>query len=151
MTEDAKRYAEATFMKKKMYYNMRIKTIKRTFSAIIQICKKATLIRKDMIYQHMALQNKALSSFQVYEDLNKDQDDQLQFIKAKIVQLYSQIDRIDDIFEIQQKQLYDQQQKEINQLIVELETGGNIRFQEGNGTEKWYTSCIDLIDSRFKA
>ena len=49
MTEDAKRYAEATFMKKKMYYNMRIKTIKRTFSAIIQICKKATLIKKDLI------------------------------------------------------------------------------------------------------
>jgi len=37
MTEDAKRFAEATFMKKKMYYNMRIKTIKRTFSAIIKI------------------------------------------------------------------------------------------------------------------
>jgi hypothetical protein len=34
---------------------------------------------------------------------------------------------------------------------VELETGGNIRFQEGNGAEKWYTSCIDLIDSRFKS
>jgi len=49
MTEDAKRYAEATFMKKKMYYNMRIKTIKRTFSAIIQICQKATIIKKDQI------------------------------------------------------------------------------------------------------
>ena len=45
MTEDAKRFAEATFMKKKMYYNMRIKTIKRTFSAIIKIAEKACLIK----------------------------------------------------------------------------------------------------------
>ena len=101
-------------MKKKMYYNMRIKTIKRTFSAIIQICKKATFIRKDIIFQQMAEQNKSLASFQVYEDLTPEQDEQLQFIKAKILQLGQQIDHIDKIFEIQQKQLYDQQQKEIN-------------------------------------
>ena len=73
MTEDAKRYAEATFMKKKMYYNMRIKTIKRTFSAIIQICKKATFIRKDIIYQQMAKQNKALSSFEIGRELTKQE------------------------------------------------------------------------------
>jgi len=45
MTEDAKRYAEATFMKKKMYYNMRIKTIKRIFSAIVKLTKKAVVIK----------------------------------------------------------------------------------------------------------
>lgn len=25
-----------------------------------------------------------------------------------------------------------------NKLITELETGGNIRLEEGRGTEKWY-------------
>lgn len=32
---------------------------------------------------------------------------------------------------------------------MELETGGNIRMEEGKGQEKWYTSCVDLIKSRF--
>ena len=69
MTEDAKRYAEATFMKKKMYYNMRIKTIKRTFSAIIQICKKATQIRKDKVNRLIAICNKSMASFDLKRTL----------------------------------------------------------------------------------
>jgi len=35
IAEDAKNYAEATFMKKRMYYNMRIKTIQRLVSNLI--------------------------------------------------------------------------------------------------------------------
>jgi len=33
--------------------------------------------------------------------------------------------------------------------MTELETGGNIRLEEGKGNEKWYISCIDLLRSRF--
>ena len=49
MTDDAKRYAEATFMKKKMYYNMRIKTVKRIFSAVTKQCRRAANIKKDIL------------------------------------------------------------------------------------------------------
>ena len=42
---------------------MRIKTIKIAFSAIIQICKKATLIKKDQIHQLISKQNKVLAGF----------------------------------------------------------------------------------------
>jgi hypothetical protein len=35
ISEEAKNYAEATFMKKRMYYNMRIKTIQRLVSNLI--------------------------------------------------------------------------------------------------------------------
>lgn len=34
-------------------------------------------------------------------------------------------------------------------MITELETGGNIRFEEGKASDKWFTSCDDLIRSRF--
>jgi hypothetical protein len=35
-------------------------------------------------------------------------------------------------------------------LFTELETGGNIRFEEGRpGIDKWFTSCVDLLNSRF--
>ena len=33
--------------------------------------------------------------------------------------------------------------------MTELETGGNIRFEEGRPQDKWYNSCIDLVRSRF--
>ena len=35
--------------------------------------------------------------------------------------------------------------------MVDLETVGNIRFEEGKHNEKWFTSCIDLLTSRFNA
>lgn len=30
-----------------------------------------------------------------------------------------------------------------------METGGNIRFEEGKPADKWYSSCVDLVRSRF--
>lgn len=33
--------------------------------------------------------------------------------------------------------------------MTELDTGGNIRFEEGRHQDKWYTSCVDLVKSRF--
>ena len=33
--------------------------------------------------------------------------------------------------------------------MTELETGGNIRFEEGKPSDKWYSSCVDLVRSRF--
>lgn len=33
--------------------------------------------------------------------------------------------------------------------MTELNTGGNIWFEEGKIGDKWYSSCIDLIKSRF--
>ncbi|KAL4656332.1 leucine-rich repeat-containing protein 9-like [Arapaima gigas] len=36
-------------------------------------------------------------------------------------------------------------------LVMELETVGNIRFEEGCSSDPWFTSCCDLIQSRFCA
>ena len=33
--------------------------------------------------------------------------------------------------------------------MTELDTGGNIRFEEGRHQDKWFTSCVDLVKSRF--
>jgi len=49
--EDAKAFAESTFMKKRMYYNMRIKTIQRNTSNImklLKICKRLRLNKFDI-------------------------------------------------------------------------------------------------------
>lgn len=33
--------------------------------------------------------------------------------------------------------------------MTELDTGGNIRFEEGKPGDKWFSSCVDLVRSRF--
>ena len=40
-------------------------------------------------------------------------------------------------------------EQNIHRLMTELETGGNIRFEEGKPSDKWFSSCVDLVRSRF--
>jgi hypothetical protein len=49
ISEEAKAFAESTLMRKKMYYNMRIKTIKRTFSTLTKLIEKSQLIKIDSL------------------------------------------------------------------------------------------------------
>lgn len=54
ISEEAKAYAESTLMRKKMYYNMRIKTIERTFSTLSKLVEKAQRIKLDSINEDLA-------------------------------------------------------------------------------------------------
>lgn len=45
ISDDAKAFAEATFMKKRMYYNMRIKTLQRNSSNILKLIKVGKNLR----------------------------------------------------------------------------------------------------------
>ena len=37
----------------------------------------------------------------------------------------------------------------VQRLLLELETGGNVRFEDGKPSDPWYKSCHDLVLSRF--
>ena len=49
-------------------------------------------------------------------------------IKDHIAKLQGKIVSIAEVFAMLQKDLYSELDKEINKLMIELETGGNIRF-----------------------
>jgi hypothetical protein len=54
ISEEAKTFAESTFMRKKMYYNMRIKTMQRSFSTLSKLIKKASKIKTDGVNEDLA-------------------------------------------------------------------------------------------------
>ena len=54
-------------------------------------------------------------------------------------------DLVDDI------SIKQQSENTISRFLVELETGGNIRLEQGKPSELWYSSCVDLLRSRFQA
>lgn len=66
-------------------------------------------------------------------------------------------DKNEDLKELQmiydnlRKRVYDMSEQNIHRLMTELETGGNIRFEEGKPNDKWFSSCVDLVRSRFNA
>ena len=54
ISEEAKAFAESTLMRKKMYYNMRIKTIERTFSTLSKLTEKSAKIKLDGLNEDLA-------------------------------------------------------------------------------------------------
>ena len=54
ISDDQKTFAESTLMRKKMYYNMRIKTIERTFSTLGKLVEKASRIKLDGVNEDLA-------------------------------------------------------------------------------------------------
>ena len=54
ISDEAKIYSENTFMKKKMYYNMRIKSIQIQFSTLEKLLKRAKNIKNDSINEDIS-------------------------------------------------------------------------------------------------
>lgn len=77
-------------------------------------------------------------------------------IESKVALINGRLhDKNEDLKELQmvydslRKKVYDMSEQNIHRLMTELETGGNIRFEEGKPQDKWFTSCVDLVRSRF--
>ncbi|CAN0502476.1 unnamed protein product, partial [Ectocarpus sp. 8 AP-2014] len=39
----------------------------------------------------------------------------------------------------------------VSELMLEFDTGGNVRFEEGRPGDVWFSSCADLVKSRITA
>ena len=56
MTDDEKAFSESTFMKKRMYYNMRIKTIQRNTTSLVsvlKVCKKLRIKKLEILTERL--------------------------------------------------------------------------------------------------
>jgi hypothetical protein len=64
ISDDSKNFAEGTFMKKRMYYNMRIKTIQRNTSNIMKLLKICRKVRNFKIDIHVSKLTRKLNEVQ---------------------------------------------------------------------------------------
>lgn len=174
--------SEATVMKKKMYYNMRVKTIKRNMSDILrQLCKeKRSLTRatkdrlKALSFAIKELEREleanapgvSRGSRKGEDDIGSGMESDLQEDggsletqrRAKLGLMQKRYERCCTLFEEVEKYHSEAILKvkhatsgAIQRLVTELETGGNVRFEDGTASDIWFTSCHDLILSRFCA
>lgn len=63
----------------------------------------------------------------------------------------NEIEAIDSRFEHARQTIAEVTHQQISRLVLELETGGNIRLEDGKPSDPWYSSCVDLMQSRFFA
>ncbi|XP_022332452.2 leucine-rich repeat-containing protein 9-like isoform X4 [Crassostrea virginica] len=144
--------AEATVLKKKMYYNMRVKTVRRNLADIVS--KMGIYKARLLEFSHERLRNLMNC---IKESKLQKLDENGRFM-AKMNCLKDRIKKwerkISEVECYQQEALHRvevQAESVIRRMAIELESGGNVRFEEGNTSDVWFSSCHDLVLSRFCA
>eukprot|EP00756_Hemistasia_phaeocysticola_P022288 Hpha_TRINITY_DN15823_c2_g1::TRINITY_DN15823_c2_g1_i1::g.189078::m.189078 len=167
VSDESRQLAEATFVKKKMYYNMRIKTLRRNTSNLIKKAAQFKLTKfseinlslnvlvrlaKELERELEEVQHLAPDDSEGRESLDLSAvAAKLRLVKGTTQQKLREVDAIDQRFNSMKSIIECISQHNISRLLVELQTGGNIRMEEGKPTDVWYQSCVDLVRSRFFA
>lgn len=152
ITDDAKQLAEATYMKKKMYYNMRIKTLKRNTTNILKKARDAMLNKVNHVNMGFNVLLRQL------KDVEREIDDirfsissepppfsydlgELQqkhsVLTEAVKEKVAEVQSIEAAYETAKDRLQEISEHNLSRLIVELETGGNIRLEDGRATDVW--------------
>ncbi|KAG1695276.1 hypothetical protein DVH05_020655 [Phytophthora capsici] len=156
-----KQIAEATMIKKKMYYNMRIKAIKRDVHSRIRHAETirnqaehhmetsvAALVRLNKeIERFLTETNSRKYDVALQEKLEK-LEKKHECINSYLRDRYSAVYRMNQDFERLRTGLRCTSETNIARLMLELETGGNIRLEDGKPSDAWFGSCVELVRSR---
>ncbi|XP_051504244.1 leucine-rich repeat-containing protein 9 [Myxocyprinus asiaticus] len=165
--------AESIVMKKMMYYTMRVRCAQRQFD---ELKAKLRQERRDQIqisedrirvltYSLRNLECELSNVQCVGKKSEEPEDFTFDLCHDREQKLQSKLDAIRDRLKFWKWHLEeveachqcdvalasDRKQMMVHFLLLELETVGNIRFEEGNTSEPWFTSCYDLLLSRFCA
>ncbi|KAK1932454.1 Leucine-rich repeat-containing protein 9 [Phytophthora citrophthora] len=153
-----KQIAEATMIKKKMYYNMRIKAIKRDVHSRIRHAETirnqaehhmetcvAALVRHKKEIERFLIENNSRKNDAVLQEMLEKKHE---CINSYLRDRYCAVYRMNQDFERLRTGLRCTSETNIARLMLELETGGNIRLEDGKPSDAWFGSCVELVRSR---
>ncbi|XP_040925180.1 leucine-rich repeat-containing protein 9 isoform X2 [Betta splendens] len=174
-----KEAAESTVMKKMMYYNMRVRGAQRTLAEtrrslterkgiLLQFPEESvrtlTYVLKDLERELAWLTPQRSAggepAFANSVNSDPDTDDSLGPVEPKILLKMEKLKerlrfwtgRLQEIeawFEQELAQATNTMRRTVRFLTMELESVGNVRLEEGSATDSWFSSCSDLLLSRF--
>ncbi|CEL97089.1 unnamed protein product [Vitrella brassicaformis CCMP3155] len=157
---DALKSAETTYLKKRLYYNMKIKTIKRQATDgrrfgrwwLDEVRRGVREEYEEVLKSRLALDfaldlpkpsldtfGNAAASLSAWRKEVEERRDMLEGLLNDLGTLWSSYE----------EELRRIQSASIHQLLVELQTGGNVRFEPGTTDEAWYQWIVQMVESRF--
>ncbi|XP_028935145.1 leucine-rich repeat-containing protein 9 isoform X3 [Ornithorhynchus anatinus] len=77
--------------------------------------------------------------------------EKLQHLKERLTFWSEKLDEIESIYRVEVKRKKESYSFSVPFLLTELETMGNIRFEQGTPSDAWFNSCHELVLSRFCA
>ncbi|XP_010216399.1 PREDICTED: leucine-rich repeat-containing protein 9-like [Tinamus guttatus] len=186
--KEIKILAETTVMKKKMYYNMHVKSIYRQLHDRLEKLKESKNklqnlpeskiklfscnvkhLERELAELQMLGQtsnNKYLKSNNLEteipvhdsDDANKEAEEsdlekaflqKINALKERITFWNRKLDEIEKNYEMEIQKKKKSFNLVVQFLLTELETVGNIHFEEGLSNNPWFNCCCDLIQSRY--
>lgn len=175
--------AEATVMKKRMYYNMRVKTVHRNMTDILSKMDVYKTKLEEFPHERIKalynilkeIETDLEESLDLNFDLDLDEVVDLEkldvasqakaqkldetagfvtkhgFIKERIRKWERNCQEIESFYAEAADRIRKSADVIVNRMLIELESGGNVRFEEGTPSDIWFSSCHDLVLSRFCA
>ncbi|KAJ3411055.1 Leucine-rich repeat-containing protein 9 [Chytridiales sp. JEL 0842] len=165
VTEESRKIISATVLKKRMYYNMRIRTIKRNTNFLIKLLQTRNAEIEGGFESDINELLKKLKRIHKYRDdlgfpppHSKDKIEQFSGASEQLeearVKLNSIIDgKMRTLTSLQKlkrevsNQITQQSDMAIRKLLLELETGGNVRFEDDQRDDSWFDTCESLVKS----
>ncbi|XP_077999840.1 leucine-rich repeat-containing protein 9-like isoform X2 [Glandiceps talaboti] len=189
-SKNVRELAEATVVKKKMYYNMRVKTIRRNMMELMSMLKKeknrlcafpferirvltemikATERDRDEVKGNKLHHGEEIvtkddeeseqhgsgtesdTQEEEKQSLTKKLKKKHQALKERVKSYTGKVEETEKCYGESVARIRQVSDMTVRRLLTELETGGNVRFEDGRSADVWFTSCHDLILSRFCA
>uniref|UniRef100_A0A8C5N450 Leucine rich repeat containing 9 n=1 Tax=Leptobrachium leishanense TaxID=445787 RepID=A0A8C5N450_9ANUR len=152
--------ADSTVMKKLMYYNMRVKTVQRHLSEEIEKLNPRKCTAKHVPEEQIKILQFLVKNLERNMVDQKESPSDLSTLDEQIckkmdslkerIQFWTQyLDQIDHSYECEEAKTKESFDLLVQFLQTELETVGNVRFEEGSPSDAWFKFCSDLILSRF--
>eukprot|EP00397_Hematodinium_sp_SG-2012_P001379 GEMP01001381.1.p1 GENE.GEMP01001381.1~~GEMP01001381.1.p1 ORF type:complete len:1576 (+),score=324.31 GEMP01001381.1:1-4728(+) len=163
LDKNAHNEAESTLLKKRLFYNMRVKTLKQHCIDALRTCQSLKEERRTNLlvrYEEIRMHVKGLQAFRASNPAGLHNVEFRKEFELKL-SLLEQMTReqsgdIDDTMTIFDKDITQRilrlQDFHVMANMLEMETGGNIRFeeaQEGGTHPPWYVAAGTLVRARF--
>uniref|UniRef100_A0A3P8UAJ0 Leucine rich repeat containing 9 n=1 Tax=Amphiprion percula TaxID=161767 RepID=A0A3P8UAJ0_AMPPE len=154
-SKQVKEAAESAVMKKMMYYNMRVRTAQRNLAEtqLSLIKMKKTLLQLpeecNRALSHALKCLRELFSLGCIPSLNHKILHKIEVLKERLKLWTRRMEELVSWYEQELAKATNRMEYMVQFLLMELESVGNIRLEEGCSADPWFTSCCDLLLSRF--
>jgi hypothetical protein len=151
ITEESRRIIGATVLKKIMYYNMRISTIRRNENILGTSLARhfkdriANMESDVLLLERLSQLIKRLESDAALTGSVVGDSEAKQKITRTLAYLGNIAEEQETSFASNINLIRGQGDAAIRKLLLELETGGNIRFETGGCNTTWMSSCETVV------
>ncbi|CAF4500446.1 unnamed protein product, partial [Rotaria sp. Silwood2] len=164
-TRQVAEQAEATVTKKKMWYHMKSKTLEREYDEFQVRLRQLRKKNEHVPEEHIRLLNKYLQRLKqelhlpernsqtrsAAGDHNERErsEKQIEILRQRLTVWQNILNNFAAQYETAHMILLQQKAQLASRIQLELISGGNIRFEEGDVNDVWFNAAKDLLLSRF--